>query len=65
MSLSPRSVAIGIPVVGIIAFVVGGIVGFRDYAPGRVAPMWPMLLLAVSMLVVSIPIALRRHRRRR
>jgi hypothetical protein len=64
MSLSPRSVAIGAILVTLVGLAVGGIVGFRDYAPGRVSPMWPMWLIWLLPLVILIPLAIRWRRRR-
>lgn len=65
MSLSPRSVAIGATLVGIMAFIAGGIVAFRGHAPGRVPPMWPLWLMGLATVVVSILLAIQWRRRRR
>jgi hypothetical protein len=65
MSLAPRSVAIPAILLTLIGFIAGGIVGFRDYVPGRVSPMWPMWLIWLSMLGISIPFVTRWRRRRR
>jgi hypothetical protein len=65
MSLSPRSVALAAALVVVIAFIAGSIAGFRVYVPGRDSPMWPMSLIWLSALVLSIPRITRWRRRRR